>query len=1285
MPGARIFVIFCYGLLGIGIQALLFREYITALDGRDIGIGLFFGTWFLWVAAGAFLFRKARRLTSQLAKAVELLLLAYIPAFLLHYGLIVFFRGAAGAESHAFATAQRILGCSLLVTAPVCLLTGLLFPVLCRWATDHGDLSIGRIYTLEAAGGTIGGLGVTALLYLGTSTAGVFVLLAVLICGAAAWSVWTESRQTRSRIKQAITAACLVAMLGAIALRADVPVTEAVHTYRWSQVVPGGTLGGSFSTAQGKYLYGTDDNRWIVVRDSRVYETVGDQTAAGRVAALALAQNTRAEHVLVIGDGLSVCESFLKSPNVKTVDWFAPDPRYVRSMLAHLPETFKVSDPRLQYVAGDIRTTLTGKPETYDIVIVNLPGTVNAALSPFLSTEFFEHVRQSLRPLGLVVLGITGGENGGGDDPAYLGACVKGTLDAVFAQTILAPAGARTYFVSAPAPYLQVSPMTLQTRFSLLENASDILPPEDLSVVYRPGRAMEVLDSYDAAALPPQLVGSDHNLNHYLGQLLQTTHDSGLSLIEPVQAMLRGGPVIVIVSIVLLALVRLIYIITTAPRKKQACSSANSDVLQSDMRLAISISGIASIATLIVLMYAYQMRYGSLHLHVGLISALFMLGLTVGAAVLGGTVSSLRRGGSQPVYFVLCVLLTLLSFHTVCLVGAGLWIEHAILTQPIFAVWLLASGLFCGGTLASSVKTLELCGLNAESTAARLRGTGHLGAAIGAGLATLFLAPLLGLQATLYVVAALVLANLVSAAGMHYKVARPGPRVIPHPVFTPLGYTLFGLALSVIVSSHILAYIERSKTKSQGVTVIQEWVEGRRVSIKTTTVAATSKQVPYHELHERSRLKGYIFRSEHFTGTVYGYGGPMSVISLADPNGTLIDFRITRSRETPRYISRIRGWMDALKGKTVFGDNPMAGVNAVSGATLSCNAILRLLRNSGGQFAASVFGQREMTQTARQDWIGRINWPLACWGAGALLALGVIYHGRLWSRLALLAFTAGVGGFWLNKQFSTDHVIRLLSGDGLPAGSIGGLCLLLGVPLLILLFGNIYCGYLCPFGALQELVGLIVPKRFKARLPLSTITAGRFVKYAVLFVLVVAFFATGSRRSLEADPLISVFDRQSWAEGFLTSYGLIIAILVLLGALLVTRMWCRYLCPTGAFLSLLNRAAWLARLLPAKKFGRCEFGLSGRDHLDCIYCDRCRYESRLIPARDDVVAKTHPNIRSRLFLIVLVGMALFTLAPLLRKAPSAAPPTAAPEISASSEVQLAPETAYPRQRRRRGR
>ena len=54
-------------------------------------------------------------------------------------------------------------------------------------------------------------------------------------------------------------------------------------------------------------------------------------------------------------------------------------------------------------------------------------------------------------------------------------------------------------------------------------------------------------------------------------------------------------------------------------------------------------TGWVSIAVVIVLMYLYETRFGSLYLHVGVISSLFMVGLTIGAAFVGRLVKMETR------------------------------------------------------------------------------------------------------------------------------------------------------------------------------------------------------------------------------------------------------------------------------------------------------------------------------------------------------------------------------------------------------------------------------------------------------------------------------------------------------------------------------------------------------------------------------------------------------------------------------------------------------------------
>ncbi|HNS22043.1 MAG TPA: 4Fe-4S binding protein [Sedimentisphaerales bacterium] len=1242
---------FCWGLLAVAIQVLLMREVGMALAGGDLWVGAFLGTWFLGGALGAFLFRGIRDRLVRLGPAAELFLLAPVPVSYLQY-LAVVLLASVGPEPGSVPSVQEVLGWSLLIFSPGGVATGLFFPTLCARRAEKEQSFLIAVCIWGVAGGVFGGLAAAFLPFMGMNTIQILMTLAVLLCAVSAWHMCVR-RPSEAKWIRVAAGACLLVVLAVAVLRADIPLTRALQEQRWSRSLSGGTLDGSFRTQRGLYLYGADGRRWGVVGPSGTCEVVGDTMQAGKVAALALSQNFNAERVLVVGDGLAVCERFLLSGSVKGVDWFCPDREYIQAMTARLPERFRVSDPRLHYVTDDIRTTLAASPRTYDVVIVNLPSVVDASLHHLASTEFLEQVKQSLRPLGVLVMGIAGDRNLSGGEPAYQGAWAGHTLDAVFSRSLLVPLAERTFFVCSAGGSVEVSPIGLETRFGLVENAGEIFPVELLCGVYRPEQSLKMLSRYDAVELPAaRLVNSDAKPSYGLCSLLQAMDRSGLPLVKPVRLLFRGGLTVVIVPILLFAVMRLVYIVRTAPRARERTDHQDSEALRSDSLLLCGCAAAVGAIVLVLLVRAWLLGCGALPQCVGLAFSLFLGGSAFGALCAQWAVSRLPPKGPAPARSMLLALGALLAIHVVCLVASGLVLDHPA-PWAVFSVLLFVYGFFSGATMVLGGKVLEGCGEEATLSATCLGGASYLGGALG-GLAGLFLIGLMGFHAVLWVAAALALGEVFLAGTARHDLLHPGKRVVTHPVLTPAGYGLLAVALSLIICSHVLGYRERAETRSQATVAVQDWIQGRRLSAGKVVSTVTSKEATYHEVRENSQLKGYIFRSEDFSSTVYGYGGPMSVIVFADPCGTLIDFRITRSRETPRYISRIRDWMASLKGRNVFGPTPVQGVNAVSGATLSCNAILRLLRTSGPQFDASALSGARVADAVDQGWLQRVNWLVVYWAAGILLALVAIHHGRLWSRLAVLAFTAGVGGFWLNRQYSTDHVIRLLSGQGLLDSPIVAACLLLGVPLIVLLLGNIYCGYLCPFGAVQELLSLVLPRRFKARPCLSMMTAARFLKYAVLFVVVVAFFWTGSTHFPEMDPLTLVFNRQFWSDGFFASPGLITVVVVLLGALIVTRMWCRYLCPTGAFLSLFNAAGWLGRFLPAKKFGRCEFGLSGRDRLDCIHCDRCRYESRLIPTRDDVVAKTRPSLGSWAFLSVVLCLAGWTLAPVFRRPPTAA-------------------------------
>ncbi|MCP4453450.1 MAG: FMN-binding protein, partial [Planctomycetes bacterium] len=215
---------------------------------------------------------------------------------------------------------------------------------------------------------------------------------------------------------------------------------------------------------------------------------------------------------------------------------------------------------------------------------------------------------------------------------------------------------------------------------------------------------------------------------------------------------------------------------------------------------------------------------------------------------------------------------------------------------------------------------------------------------------------------------------------------RPGALVKSSTPLTPLGYILFGIGLSLILMVHVIDLATRPPPEDAPLMqTVLEWTEGLKVTSKELAAQDDRPSVPYKEVRDDQGLAGYIFQTRNFTHTVYGYGGPIGLILFAAPDGTLIDFRFTQSYETRRYIRYIRGWLDALKGHQVFGATPLQNVHAVSGATLTTRAVLRLMRTAGQQFATEVLAQESLlAQDDPITWV-RVHKGLILFIAGLFL------------------------------------------------------------------------------------------------------------------------------------------------------------------------------------------------------------------------------------------------------------------------------------------------------------
>ena len=174
------------------------------------------------------------------------------------------------------------------------------------------------------------------------------------------------------------------------------------------------------------------------------------------------------------------------------------------------------------------------------------------------------------------------------------------------------------------------------------------------------------------------------------------------------------------------------------------------------------------------------------------------------------------------------------------------------------------------------------------------------------------------------------------------------------------------------------------------------------------------------------------------------------------------------------------------------------------------------------------------------------------------------------------------------------------------------------LPLIATLFvGRVFCGGVCPLGALQDLV-VVRPLKVPVRLD----KALRWLQYVYLG-LAVLFAGWGLHLQLgswqiklgqrflicDYDPFIPIFRRSG------PFYMVAIGAAFVLAGMFIGRPYCRWLCPYGGILSVLSRVAWKnVRITPDKELDcglctdACPYGAIHEmraDRANCMACTRC--------------------------------------------------------------------------------
>jgi len=180
-----------------------------------------------------------------------------------------------------------------------------------------------------------------------------------------------------------------------------------------------------------------------------------------------------------------------------------------------------------------------------------------------------------------------------------------------------------------------------------------------------------------------------------------------------------------------------------------------------------------------------------------------------------------------------------------------------------------------------------------------------------------------------------------------------------------------------------------------------------------------------------------------------------------------------------------------------------------------------------------------------------------------------------------------------------------------------------------LVFGRFVCGWLCPFGFIQELLHRIPSPKFRV--------SGRwfkliYLKYAILFIFVILLpvlwvnsLGMGSPTfckyicpagTLEAGiPLVLLDPTLRPVLGYLFTWKLALLILTVFSSVLWFRPFCRFICPLGAIYALFNSISLYRMQINDIRCTRCASCSKSckmdidvylyPNHPECIRCGDC--------------------------------------------------------------------------------
>lgn len=347
---------------------------------------------------------------------------------------------------------------------------------------------------------------------------------------------------------------------------------------------------------------------------------------------------------------------------------------------------------------------------------------------------------------------------------------------------------------------------------------------------------------------------------------------------------------------------------------------------------------------------------------------------------------------------------------------------------------------------------------------------------------------------------------------------------------------------------------------------------------------------PTYELADKSGD----FLSYAVISSASGYGGPIKMLTAINKEGKIVKAVLLENAETPSYLSRVldSGYPVNLQGHAITEAlESNKKIDAVSGATRTTEGILAAVEKGVAQV-----GQNQLGVAVPKVKNYTFQWEDGAIVLLLLVAVVAVIRKIKRLRIPLLIGSVIIIGFMAQSSFSLGNFTSIIMNK-MPVITERPIwfVLVIGILFFTLIFGkNVYCGWVCPFGAVQEGIYKalnLTKNRLDQRI---TAIAGKsrwfFIWLAVMFAL---FFNNPGIASYE--PFSPFFGGEAHTAQW------ILMVLIIVSSIVIFRFWCRCFCPVGAVLDFLAKIKRKTRKLFVKKPRAVMDNESG-----CASCSSCQ-------------------------------------------------------------------------------